>query len=123
MDTADMDTPFLTRPDIRGHFGVAASTHWLAAQTAMRMLELGGNAFDGAVAAGFVLQVAEPHLNGPLGEVPILLHEAELGGLLGQVTVIFVHGAILVNERERKQVKVNVNVNELAAATDPSERT
>ena len=77
MDTADMDTPFLTRPDIRGHFGVAASTHWLAAQTAMRMLELGGNAFDGAVAAGFVLQVAEPHLNGPLGEVPILLHEAE----------------------------------------------
>ena len=43
MDTADMDTPFLTRPDIRGHFGVAASTHWLAAQTAMRMLELGGS--------------------------------------------------------------------------------
>ncbi|MEM9130250.1 MAG: gamma-glutamyltransferase, partial [Pseudomonadota bacterium] len=40
------------------------------------MLELGGNAFDAAVAAGFVLQVAEPHLNGPLGEVPILLYYA-----------------------------------------------
>ncbi|MEM8775294.1 MAG: gamma-glutamyltransferase [Pseudomonadota bacterium] len=71
-----MQDGFLTRPNISGHFGVAASTHWLAAQTAMRMLELGGNAFDAAVAAGFVLQVAEPHLNGPLGEVPILLHDA-----------------------------------------------
>ncbi|MEL6931477.1 MAG: gamma-glutamyltransferase family protein [Pseudomonadota bacterium] len=71
-----MRKPFQTRPDITGHFGVAASTHWLAAQTAMRMLELGGNAFDAAVAAGFVLQVAEPHLNGPLGEVPILLYDA-----------------------------------------------
>ncbi len=71
-----MDPDFLTRPNIRGHFGVAGSTHWLASGVAMRMLELGGNAFDAAVAAGFVLQVAEPHLNGPLGEVPIIFHEA-----------------------------------------------
>ena len=55
---------------------MAASTHWLASQSAMRMLELGGNAFDAAAAAGFVLQVAEPHLNGPLGEVPIIFHHA-----------------------------------------------
>jgi gamma-glutamyltranspeptidase/glutathione hydrolase len=74
-----MEPTFLTRPSIQGHFGVAAATHWLAAQTAMRMLELGGNAFDGAAAAGFVLQVAEPHLNGPLGEVPIMLYQAERG--------------------------------------------
>ena len=38
----------------------------------MAVLEAGGNAFDAAVAAGFTLQVVEPHLNGPGGEVPIL---------------------------------------------------
>jgi gamma-glutamyltranspeptidase/glutathione hydrolase len=84
-----MPADFLTRPDLSGHFGMAGSTHWLAAQTAMRMLELGGNAFDGAVAAGFVLQVAEPHLNGPLGEVPIMFHDATEGRtqvICGQAT-------------------------------------
>ena len=64
---------FTTRPEITGTFGVAASTHWLASQTAMSVLERGGNAFDAAVAAGFVLQVVEPHLNGAGGEVPIIL--------------------------------------------------
>ena len=39
----------------------------------MSILEKGGNAFDAAAAAGFTLQVVEPHLNGPLGEAPILV--------------------------------------------------
>jgi gamma-glutamyltranspeptidase/glutathione hydrolase len=64
---------FTTRPEITGTFGVVSSTHWLASQTAMGVLERGGNAFDAAVAGGFVLQVVEPHLNGPGGEVPLLL--------------------------------------------------
>ncbi|NUS07699.1 MAG: gamma-glutamyltransferase family protein, partial [Nonomuraea sp.] len=69
---------FTTRPELKGDFGMVASTHWLASATGMGVLERGGNAFDAAVAAGFVLQVAEPHLNGPGGEVPILLwSEAE----------------------------------------------
>ncbi|SPL97184.1 Gamma-glutamyltranspeptidase [[Actinomadura] parvosata subsp. kistnae] len=69
---------FTTRPELSGDFGMVASTHWLASATGMGVLERGGNAFDAAVAAGFVLQVAEPHLNGPGGEVPILLwSEAE----------------------------------------------
>ena len=72
-----LSSNFTTRPDLTGHFGMAASTHWLASQTAMRMLEIGGNAFDAAAAGGFVLQVAEPHLNGPLGEVPIIFHDAQ----------------------------------------------
>ncbi|ANN78121.1 gamma-glutamyltransferase family protein [Bordetella flabilis] len=63
---------FTTRPEIRGTFGVVSSTHWLASQVAMSVLERGGNAFDAAAAGGFMLQVLEPHLNGPGGEVPIL---------------------------------------------------
>jgi gamma-glutamyltranspeptidase / glutathione hydrolase len=68
---------FTTRPELRGTIGMVASTHWLASGAGMAMLERGGNAFDAAVAAGFVLQVVEPHLNGPGGEVPILLYSAE----------------------------------------------
>ena len=64
---------FTTRPTLAGTVGMVASTHWLASQAGMRMLELGGNAADGAVAAGFVLQVVEPHLNGPGGDAPIIV--------------------------------------------------
>ncbi len=63
---------FTTRPEITGTFGVAASTHWIATGVAMSVLEQGGNAFDAAVAAGFTLQVVEPHMNGPGGEAPVL---------------------------------------------------
>ncbi|SDH60197.1 gamma-glutamyltranspeptidase / glutathione hydrolase [Lentzea fradiae] len=55
---------------------MVASTHWLASAAAMAVLEDGGNAFDGAVAAGFVLQLVEPHLNGPGGEVPVVFTPA-----------------------------------------------
>ncbi|HEX6249590.1 MAG TPA: gamma-glutamyltransferase [Nocardioidaceae bacterium] len=67
---------FTTRPTLQGTFGMVSSTHWLASQAAMRQLELGGNAFDAAVCAGFVLHVVEPHLNGPGGEVPAIISAA-----------------------------------------------
>ncbi|MET8243733.1 gamma-glutamyltransferase [Streptomyces sp. NPDC005202] len=65
---------------------MVSSTHWLASQSAMAVLEDGGNAFDAAVAGAFVLHVVEPHLNGPAGEVPILLAPAggEVRVLCGQ---------------------------------------
>src|SRR4249920_1835675 len=68
---------FTTRPELAGTFGMVASTHWLASGTGMSVLERGGNAFDAAVAAGLVLQVVEPHLNGPGGDVPAIIHSAE----------------------------------------------
>nr|WP_042184131.1 gamma-glutamyltransferase family protein [Kibdelosporangium sp. MJ126-NF4]CEL16089.1 Gamma-glutamyltranspeptidase [Kibdelosporangium sp. MJ126-NF4]CTQ94015.1 Gamma-glutamyltranspeptidase (EC 2.3.2.2) [Kibdelosporangium sp. MJ126-NF4] len=67
---------FTTRPELAGTHGMVASTHWLASAAGMAILEDGGNAFDAAVAAGFVLQVVEPHLNGPGGELPAVLHAA-----------------------------------------------
>lgn len=80
-------TTFTTRPEICGTFGVVSSTHWLASQTAMGVLERGGNAFDAAVAGGFVLQIVEPHLNGPGGEAPLMFwseRENRLRVLCGQ---------------------------------------
>lgn len=68
-----MSTPaFTTRPELRGSFGMVATTHWIGSAVAFGILEKGGNAFDAAVAGGFALQIVEPHLNGPGGEVPIL---------------------------------------------------
>jgi gamma-glutamyltranspeptidase/glutathione hydrolase len=75
---------FTTRPELSGTFGMVASTHWLASAAGMAVLEGGGNAFDAAVAAGLALQVVEPHLNGPGGEVPILLWDGAPRVLRGQ---------------------------------------
>jgi len=70
---------FTTRPELAGTFGMVASTHWLASAAGLAVLEQGGNAFDAAVAAGLVLQVVEPHLNGLGGEVPVMAHHAGRG--------------------------------------------
>jgi gamma-glutamyltranspeptidase/glutathione hydrolase len=71
--------PFTTRPEIDGTFGVVTSTHWIATAVGMGTLERGGNAFDAAVGTAFTLQVVEPHLNGPGGDVPVLLYDVRKG--------------------------------------------
>lgn len=77
-----------SRPTLRGTFGMAASTHWLATATAQSVLERGGNAFDAAAAGAFVLHVVEPHLNGPGGDLVGIFATADAPGtpvvLMGQ---------------------------------------
>jgi gamma-glutamyltranspeptidase / glutathione hydrolase len=68
---------FTTRPEIEGTFGVVASTHWIATAVGMGILERGGNAFDAGVATAFTLQIVEPHLNGPGGDVPIMVYDTQ----------------------------------------------
>jgi gamma-glutamyltranspeptidase/glutathione hydrolase len=70
---------FTTRPEIEGTFGVVTTTHWIATAVGMAILEKGGNAFDAGVAAAFTLQVVEPHLNGPGGDVPVILYDTRKG--------------------------------------------
>jgi gamma-glutamyltranspeptidase / glutathione hydrolase len=71
--------PFTTRPEIEGTFGVVTATHWIATAVGMATLEKGGNAFDAAVATAFTLQVVEPHLNGPGGDVPVIVYDTRKG--------------------------------------------
>jgi gamma-glutamyltranspeptidase/glutathione hydrolase len=78
---------FTTRPELRGTFGAVSATHWLGTAVGMAVLERGGNAFDAAAACGFVLQIVEPHLNGPGGDASIIFKsakEAEPGVICGQ---------------------------------------
>jgi len=58
---------------------MVASTHWLASAAGMAVLEQGGNAFDAAVTASFTLQVVEPHLNGPGGDLPAIIWSVSRG--------------------------------------------
>jgi len=76
MPTFTPASPDRTRPELRGTFGMAASTHWLATATAQSVLERGGTAVDAAVAAAFVLHVVEPHLNGPGGDLTAIVASA-----------------------------------------------
>ena len=64
---------FTTRPELKGTFGMVASTHWIASAVGMKLLEAGGTAADASVGMAFVLNVVEPHLNGPLGDMPALV--------------------------------------------------
>lgn len=70
---------FTTRPEIDGTFGVVTSTHWIATAVGMSILERGGNAFDAGIAAAFTLQVVEPHLCGPGGDVPVMVWDVRKG--------------------------------------------
>ncbi|ODU07498.1 MAG: gamma-glutamyltransferase [Pseudonocardia sp. SCN 72-86] len=58
---------------------MVASSHWLASQTGMAVLERGGNAFDAAVATAFVLSTVQPEQSTLGGEAPVIAHDAGSG--------------------------------------------
>jgi len=66
---------FTTRPTPQGAVDMVASTHGLASATPMWVLERDGSAAEAGVAAGPVLQVVEPHLHGPAGDVPLIISD------------------------------------------------
>lgn len=57
----------------RSHDGAVSTAHPLATEAGVRMLEMGGNAADAAVAAAFAIAVVEPTMNSIGGRNQILI--------------------------------------------------
>ncbi len=64
------------RPTLMGTRGIVATEHYLSAEAGMRMLQVGGNAFDAAVAATLAEGVLNPHMHTFGGELSALVYTA-----------------------------------------------
>jgi gamma-glutamyltranspeptidase/glutathione hydrolase len=73
---ADRDVTSL-RPTIAGTKHVASAGHYLAAHSALQILEADGNAIDAGVAAGLVMGVVQSELVNVAGVAPIILYLAD----------------------------------------------
>lgn len=61
----------------RSDAGMVSTAHPLATEAGVRMLEMGGNAADAAVAAGFAIAVVEPTMNSIGGRNQILVRTGD----------------------------------------------
>lgn len=69
------------RPPMMGRNGMVTSGHGLASQAGIRVLQMGGNAMDAAIATAAALGVVEPQGSGVGGDGFILVYEAETGAV------------------------------------------
>ncbi|MCC7182156.1 MAG: gamma-glutamyltransferase [Rhodocyclaceae bacterium] len=73
-------TDYRARPAARGE-RMVVTAHELATRAALEMLDAGGSAVDGAIAAQWVLGLVEPQSSGPAGGGFLLHFEATTGRL------------------------------------------
>lgn len=83
-DSLDVETRDLSQRGVRqpqrvaaSAYGMVATAHYRATETAVEILEAGGNAIDAAVAAAFALGVCEPAASGLGGQTMMLFYNAQ----------------------------------------------
>lgn len=81
------DFEFPGRSPVLAVNGMCATSHPLAAQVAVAMLQAGGNAVDAAIAGAMVLNIAEPQMCGLGGDCFVLLKPA------GEERVVALNGS------------------------------
>jgi gamma-glutamyltranspeptidase / glutathione hydrolase len=73
----------VTKPSVTSAGGIVTTQHRLASEAGARVLKAGGHAVDAAVAAAFVIGVAEPWMSGIGGVGGMLVHDAKSGRTTG----------------------------------------
>jgi gamma-glutamyltranspeptidase / glutathione hydrolase len=71
------------RSMVETKFGIVATSQTLASAAGARILEMGGNAVDAAIAANAVLGVVEPMSDGIGGDLFVVFYEAKTSKLYG----------------------------------------
>ena len=71
------------RSMVETKFGIVATSQTLASAAGARILEMGGNAIDAAIAANAVLGVVEPMSDGMGGDLFAIVYEAKTSKLYG----------------------------------------